>query len=172
MINIRNLIVRGLYDYMGMVAVPQDQIPNKPSYPYLTYKFINPYIQARGTGNITTSLEPSLDKQFEYDVVEKLELQPTMTLSINAYCKGEIDNHKVAYETLKKALDWFKHSGYMYLSDNNIVVVSIEAMGDRTALIVDNYEVRYGFDVIIRFTDVIKRRFETIEECKINSDIY
>lgn len=153
-----------------MIAVPQDQIPKKPTYPYLTYKFISPYIQPRGMGNITTTFEPSLDERFEYDVVEKLELQPTMTLSINAYCMGERDNHAVAYDTIKKALDWFKHSGYMYLSDNNIVVIGVEAIGDRTILITDNYEVRYGFDVILRFTDEIQLRYENIEEVSINKE--
>lgn len=155
---------------MDIIAIPQDQIPKKPIYPYLTYKFISPYIPPSGAGNITTTLEPSLDEKFQYDVVEKLELQPTMTLSINAYCSGKQDNHAVAYETIKKAVDWFKHAGYIYLSDNNIVTVSIQAMADRTALIVDGFEVRYGFDVILRFTDEIELRYETIEEVRINKE--
>lgn len=156
---------------MDMIAVPQDQIPKKPTYPYLTYKFISPYIQPRGHGNISTTFEHSTDDRFEYDVVEKLELQPTMTLSVNAYCSGKPDNHSVAYETIKKAIDWFKHAGYMYLSDNNIVTVSIQAMGDRTALIVDDFEIRYGFDVILRFTDEIELRYENIQEANIKNEI-
>ena len=37
-----------------------------------------------------------------------------------------------------------------------MVVVNIEAFGDRAVLIVDDYEARVGFDVILRTTDTIK----------------
>jgi len=134
----------------------------------MTYKFIVPYNHFGHQGNYSQNLVPSNDDRFEYDVEETLELQPQMTLSLNAYCKGEQDNQMIAYETAKKAMDWFKHVGYQDLSDLNVVVVNIEAFGDRTVLIVDDYEARVGFDVIMRTTDIIKRRFETIETWDID----
>lgn len=153
---------------MELPIVPQDQIQPKPTYPYMTYKFIVPYNQFNHQGNISQNLVPSNDDRFEYDVEEVLGLQPQMTLSFNAYCKGEPDSQMIAYEVAKKAMDWFKHVGYQDLSDLNVVVVNIEAFGDRTVLIVDDYEARVGFDVILRTTDTIKRRFETIETWDID----
>ena len=152
---------------MGIPVVPQEQIPKKPTYPYLTYKFIVPYKQFEHQGNYTDELIPSQDKDFQYDVEERLDLQPQMTLSINAYCKGEADSKMIAQETAIKAMQWFKHVGYETLSGINVVVVSIEAFGDRATLIVDNYEERIGFDVILRTTDTIRRRLRTMEDIKI-----
>ena len=153
---------------MELPIVPQDQIQNKPTYPYMAYKFIVPYNQFNHQGNYSQNLVSSNDDRFEYDVEETLELQPQMTLSLNAYCKGEQDSQMIAYEIAKKAMDWFKHVGYQDLLDMNVVVVNIEAFGDRTVLIVDDYEARVGFDVIMRTTDTIKRRIETIETWDID----
>lgn len=163
----RNKIIKGLYNHMGIMVVPQEQIPEKPKYPYLAYKFIVPYNQFAHQGNYTEKLVPSNNNRFEYDVEETLELQPQMTLSISAYCKGEEDGEMIAQETAIKAMQWFKHVGYQELSDINVVVVSIEAFGDRSTLMVDDYEHRIGFDVILRTTDSIRRRLETMEDIKI-----
>lgn len=165
---LRNQIIHKLYQYMGIPVVPQDQIQPKPAYPYITYKFIVPYSHIGHQGNISYKLIPSNDERFMYDVEESLEIQPQMTLSLNVYCKGEPDSQMVAYEIARKAMGWFKHVGYQDLLDLNVVVVNIEAFGDRTVLVVDDYEARVGFDVILRTTDTIKRRFETIETIDID----
>lgn len=153
---------------MELPIVPQDQTQNKPTYPYMTYKFIVPYNQFNHQGNYSQKLVPSNDERFEYDFEETLELQPQMTISFDAYCKGEPDSQMIAYETAKKARDWFEFIGYQDLKDINVVVVGIEAFGDRTTLIVDDYEARVGFDVVLRTTDILKKRFPTIEKCKVN----
>ena len=165
---LRNQIIYKLYQYMELPIVPQDQIQSKPAYPYMTYKFIVPYNQFNHQGDILQNLVPSTDDRFEYDIEETLKLQVQMTISLNVYCKGEPDSQMVAYEIAKKAMGWFKHVGYQDLSDLNVVVVNIEAFGDRTVLIVDDYEARVGFDVILRTTDTIKRRIETIETWDID----
>ncbi|MGJ0848186.1 phage neck terminator protein [Tissierella praeacuta] len=163
---IRDAIVKGLYDYLGLIPIPIEDAQKKDP-PYITYNFINSYTQQRGQGNYSIDFVPSTDERFELDVEETLEVQPQATISINAYSKDKLE----AQELAKKAMDWFKHIGWQYLYDSNIVVVSIEAFGDRSILIVDHYEFRIGFDVIIRFTDEIKRRFETIETWDINAVI-
>ena len=165
---LRNQIIYKLYQYMELPIVPQDQIEPKPAYPYMTYKFIVPYNHFGHQGNYSRKLIPSNDERFEYDVEETLETQVQMTLSLNAYCKGESDSQMVTYEIARKAMGWFKHVGYQDLLDLNITVINIEAFGDRTVLIVDDYEARAGFDVILRTTDTIKRRIETIETWDIN----
>src|SRR5690554_2659792 len=165
---LRNQIIHKLHQYMELPIVPQDQTEPKPAYPYMTYKFIVPYNHFGHQGNYSRKLIPSNDERFEYDIEETLETQAQMTLSLNAYCKGESDSQMVAYEIARKAMGWFKHVGYQDLLDLNITVVNIEAFGDRTVLIVDDYEARAGFDVILRTTDTIKRRIETIETWDMN----
>lgn len=164
---IRNTIIKGLYEYLGLIPIPIEDVQPKEPYPYITYNFINPYTQQRGQGNYSIDFVPSTDERFELDVEETLEVQPQATISINAYSKDKLE----AQELAKKAMGWFKHAGWQYLYDNNIVVVSIEAFGDRSILIVDHYEYRVGMDIIIRFSDTITRRFETIETYNINTVI-
>lgn len=164
---IRNAIVKGLYKHLGMIPIPLEDLQPKEKYPYLTYNFINPYTQFRGQGNEYRGPVPSKDERFEFDIEETLKLEPQATISINAYSKDKSE----AQELSKRAMDWFQYEGYQYLSDNNIVVVNTEAMGDRTVQIIDFYEHRVGFDVIIRFADEIKRRYETIEAIKVETRI-
>lgn len=164
---IRNAIVKGLYKHLGMIPIPLEDLQPKEKYPYLTYNFINPYTQFRGQGNEYRELVPSTDEGFEFDVEETLELEPQATISINAYSKDKLE----AQETAKRAMAWFLYEGYQYLADTNIVVVNVAALGDRTVQIIDFYEHRVGFDVIIRFADEIKRRYETIEAIKVETRI-
>lgn len=168
---IRNTIVGKLHKYLNVPVVPQDRPNPKPLYPYIAYKFIVPYAQARGQGNYSSELVSSLDDGFEYDFEETLTTQPTTTLSISAYSKGAIDDYIEAYDLAKKAMNWFNLVGYQDLQDINVVVVDTLAFGDRATLLVDNYEERIGFDVILRFTDTVKRRIETIEEWDIDIEI-
>ena len=165
--NLKNIIVKGLYEHLGIIPVPLEDLQPKEEYPYITYNFINPYTQFRGQGNEYRGLVPSGDDRFQFDVEETLKLEPQATISINAYSKDKAE----AQELIKKVMDWFLYEGYQYLSDNNIVVVNAEAMGDRTVQIIDFYEHRVGFDVIIRFADEIKRRYETIEAIKVETRI-
>lgn len=152
-----------LYDYTGYLAVPTESENTKPKYPYLSYKVTTPYNPPNNQGNYSKKLVESLDNRFEYDIEETVELQPTFTISINAYS----DDMFECQELIKKAHDWFKHVGYYDLLEKNVVVVDVQAFTDRTLLIVDHYESRYGFDVKLRTIDTIKRRVETIEKYSI-----
>lgn len=164
---IRDVIVKGLYDYLGLIPIPIEDLQPKDEYPYITYNFINPYTPSRGQGNFSRVTVPSIDERFEFDIEETLEVQPTTTISINAYSKDKLE----AQELALKIKDWFKHVGYQYLDDNNLVCVDVEAFGDRTVPIVDHHEHRVGMDILIRFTDIIERKIETIESFKVNTEV-
>lgn len=161
-----NRIVYELYLYTERFVVPTESNGPKPEYPYLSYKITTLYNSPNNQGNYSTKLIQSLDDRFEHDIEETLELQPTFTISINAYSEDSVECQNL----IKKAYDWFKHIGYDELNDIDVVVVDVAAFTDRTLLIVDNYESRIGFDIILRTTDVINRRINTIEEWKINGE--
>lgn len=166
MINLQNIIysiVAKIYEYTDLLPVPTDNIGNRPAYPFLSYKVTTSYIEPTNQGNYSKKAIGSLDDRFDYDIEETLEQQPTFTLSINAY-SGDIFE---CQKEIKKVYDWFKFVGSEDLSSVNVVAVNIQAITDRTLLIVDNYEYRYGFDIVLRTTDTIKRRINTIENYSI-----
>ena len=165
--DMRNAIVKGLYAYLNLIPIPIEELRPKEPYPYITYNFISPYIPFKGQGNYSQSLVPASDERFEHDVEELIYLEPTATLSMNAYSKDKLE----AQELALKVKDWFKHIGYQFLSDNNLIVVNIKAFGDRTIHIVEDYEYRIGMDIIIRFADEISVKYETIEDLKTQLDI-
>lgn len=160
---LRDDIIFNLHEYLEASVVMLEQIPKKPSYPFIAYKFIVPYNISGQRGILATNLVDGLGDRFEKDYEETIHFQPQITLSITAYSLDELESSELA----QKAHDYFKHAGYYDLQRMNTVVVSTAAFGNRNTLIVDDYERRTGFDVILRTTDKITRRLETIEEYNI-----
>jgi hypothetical protein len=163
---IRNGIVAGLYNHLQKPVIMAEQAENKPTYPYLSYKFIVPYNPDTGRGIEVSKLIPSDNPDFEYDFEETKIQQPTMTISFTAYSLDSLESQELAL----KAREWMDHIGYYDLKRLGVVVVSVEAMGNRDTLIVDEYERKVGFDVIIRVVHEVKRRLETIEEVNLNKE--
>ena len=83
-------------------------------------------------------------------------------ISFNCYS----DDIAECLDKIYKAWDYFKHGGNDLLALDNIVVVRVEDITDRTIALGDRYEYRYGFDVEFRFLHEIERRRETIEKYK------
>jgi hypothetical protein len=106
----------------------------------------------------------SADPLFNYDIKETAIDQVTATFSFNAYGAKPAD----AYDLAITAKNYIQHNLYYDLKDIGAVVVSVEAIGDRTVLIDPAYEFRYGFDVIIRMVNSVDRIVSNIEEININ----
>lgn len=118
-------------------------------------------------GAIYSKLIESKDPKFEHDKEETLVLDSKFNISFNAYSNDLSECNSKAL----KAWEWFKFKGYYYLAYNNIVVVNVSNIQDRTVNIVDNYEYRKGFDIELRALHKIKRTTETIEKYKIEGEI-
>lgn len=158
-----DLIKKELFKDTKRVVVDTDNIKEKPDYPFYSIKAIN-LLQSSGEyGNVSYEFTTSNDKRFKYDYLNTLEIQPNMVLSVNAYDKDPFDSMDVAYD----AYNFFRFSGRLRLADNNFIVVDVSDVSNRTALNVDNYEYRFGFDVKIRYVHDIEARIETIESYKI-----
>jgi hypothetical protein len=106
----------------------------------------------------------SADPIFDYDIKETAIDQVTATFSFNVYGSKPAD----AYDLAITAKNYIEHNLYYDLKDIGAVVVSVEAIGDRTVLIDPAYEFRYGFDVIVRMVNSADRIASTIEEININ----
>lgn len=161
--NLRDLFVKGIYEDTGFFVVPTDNPNKKPKYPYFSYKFTTLRQNIGEAGVFEDDFVKSEDKRFKYDVRTTATFQPKVIVSFNCYSDDLIDSQ----EQILKAWEWFKLKGRRILADNNIVVVDVGNIQDRSIVLVDNYEYRQGFDVEFRVLHQFEDRIETIEKYKI-----
>lgn len=160
---LRNLIVKGLKEDTGLICVDTDNPHKKPSYPFFSFKFTTIRQNVGEAGVYEDDFVESLDKRFKYDVRTTATFQPKTILSFNCYSNDLVKSQ----EQILKAWEWFKLKGRRLLAHNNIVVVDVGNIQDRSIFLVDNYEYRQGFDVEFRVLHQFENRTETIEEHKI-----
>lgn len=164
---LRNLLVKGINVETNLQVVPTDSNNKKPEYPYYSFKFISLRKNVGEGGVFEESFDKSLDPRFKYDVKNTIKFQPEVIMSFNCYSDDEWE----CEDFILKAFEWFRLKGKRLLALKNIVVVDVGDIGDRTILLVDNYEYRKGFDVKFRVLHEFSDRSETIEEHKINGKI-
>jgi hypothetical protein len=161
---VRNLIVSKLNTKTTKPVIQMEQTATKPAYPFIGYKIIVSDNREPGMSIMERVAVTSTNPSFDYDVKETAIDQVTATFSFNAYGAKPAD----AYDLAITAKNFIEHNLYFDLKDAGAVVVSVEAIGDRTVLIDPAYEFRYGFDVIIRMVNSAERIISTIEEININ----
>ena len=164
---IRNVIVSGISKDTSLLVVDTDNSHKKPPYPYYSYKFTTLRKNSNEAGNLNYYFEKSTDERFRNDYIEELSFQPSVVISFNSYSKDIVQ----CQENILKAWEWFKLKGKQELANNNLVVVDLSNIQDRTIQIADFYEYRQGFDVEIRYLHKFDRRLETIEEKEIKGEI-
>lgn len=154
-------VLKGLDDYLSYPVIFAEQAGPKPSYPYISIKETMSFIPAGNQPFIT-------DEDLPEDIKRTATSQPTMSLSITAYS----DTLNDASDVAQQAHDWFTFGGYRLLKEAGLVVADIESVMNRDSLIVDDYERRRGFDVILRFVHSISRVVEEIKvvKGKVNDD--
>lgn len=140
-------LINELSSYLSRPVILADQSAPKPKYPYIAIKEMINHIPA------PQSITTEEDKQ-------KSHSQATKPLSITAYSKDFNDVN----DLINKVFNWFEFTGYRTLKNLGYVVERVESIMNRDSLIVDDYERRRGFDVILRFTHEIERDLEVIEE--------
>lgn len=155
MINIRNIIIRELYAYIQKPIIANTSTQPRPPYPFADYSIIA-NISDNGEGNYALEDEG-------VDVKEILSLQNKISFSFNIYSKNEVE----CYNLAKDIWNWFRHIGVDVLSNFNIAVVDVMTIDNRSILEVNQYEMRYGFDVIVRYKESIERVDLTIQDYSI-----
>ena len=163
---VRNLIVSKLYTKTAKPVIQMEQTATKPAYPFIGYKIIVSDNREPGQSIMERVAVTSTDPIFDYDIKETAIDQVTATFSFNAYGAKPAD----AYDLAITAKNFIEHNLYFDLKDAGAVVVSVEAIGDRTVLIETSYEFRYGFDVIIRMVNSAERIVSNIQEVNINME--
>ncbi len=148
---VRNLLVSGLHEHMGLNVVLSNQLNPEMELPFILYSVTAPYIPEGGTGDMQ-----SMANEDGTVKVTRCE-QPTCTFSFticsadrqikDSFVLGEDE----ALELAEKAQGWFLHTGYEYISGKGLTVVDVANVQERSFLQVDEEARRYGFDVVLRY---------------------
>lgn len=148
---VRNLIVSGLHEYMGLFVVLSNQLNPEMELPFIIYSVTTPYIPEGGTGDMQSMAnEDGSVRVTRYE-------QPTCTFSFTVCSMdrqtkdGFVLGEDEALDLAEKAQGWFLHTGYEYISGKGLTVVDIANVQERSFLQVDEEARRYGFDVVIRY---------------------
>lgn len=153
---IKNIIVRAIED-LGFEIIPANTTKPKPPLPYATYNIIAPYVQERGKGNISVYSDGS-------NTYLKRDEQYKITISFNVYSDENISTIELA----TKLRQWFLFLGSDFIRDQNVAVVNVGNVENRTVFLVDSYEYKYGFDVQFRLTsEQIRPLTETIDNISL-----
>jgi hypothetical protein len=158
-VEIRNYIALHLSEYLGLPVILSNQLAPEQVYPFVMYTVLTSKASADGFGNYYWI--PTED-----GVTTVLEQQAHATISISAcscdrfakddpstYINGEDEAESIA----AKAMDWFEHIGRYDLSAQGIVVVDVMDAQSRTDRLIDETLRRYGFDLRIRYADIVER---------------
>lgn len=135
-INESYLFIKG-----NTVHKPKDETTGKVLYPYATVQAVSEY-QPEGMGAIL--------KQYDKEV-NKLKVTrreyPQMTYSITCISNEDEEAKQMAMDTL----EYLKFTGQQYLSNNDIIVIEVSNIQDRSIIYEEvAYEYRQGIDVRIR----------------------
>lgn len=151
-ITIRDTLIPRLHAFCGVPIIEADSAGNRPTGAHATYKFTRPYGKDVGRADEITKIESGGYKMI-------MQENYKMTISITAYDK----DNDISYALAQEIYDWFGFHGADILSLANVVVVEKTDVQNRDAFVVEEYERRNGFDVIIRTSRKIERFVDYIE---------
>lgn len=155
MMNLFKSIRRQLNDDTGILIIRADQVGSVPPKPYATYKVL---AHRKGTGREDISHKDNLDALIEKRVEER-----NATISFNCYGT----THDNAYEIAEKLRKWFVYGGSFYLDEINVAVANVSDVQNRTTFLVDSYDEKYGFDVVIRYSDIDEREIDYFDKVEL-----
>lgn len=138
---------------VGSPVILTNQAAPRPPYPYIGVTETIPF--QPGPRSLENVPEP-------IDIKQVASQQATMTLSVTAYGS----DFAATMELAQKAHDWFSFTGYQALKEAGYVVASIGDIDNRDTLLVDDYERRRGFDVVLRFVHTQERTVEEVKKVK------
>ncbi|MCM0627415.1 hypothetical protein M5J14_23325 [Lysinibacillus sp. OL1_EC] len=140
--NLVKLIRKQLAADTTLTVIRADQTGDIPKFPYATYKVIG---DRKGIGQEDVSHVNKSDALSETRIQER-----NATISFNTYGTS----HDNAYEVATQLRKWFEWRGSLYLDEINVVIVNLTDVTNRTTFLLDSYDEKWGFDVIIRYLDI------------------
>lgn len=141
----------------GLTIIRADQLGKPPSLPYITYKVIS---DRKGVGRENVE---HIDG--ENQLIEQRSQERNATISFNVYGTS----HDNAFEVAKQLRKWFEWRGSLFLEEINVALVEVTAVDNRSVFLIDAYDEKYGFDVIIRYMESDQYEIDYFD--KVESEI-
>lgn len=144
-VDFREIIIPAIKKFVAAPIIEADQTEDRPDEPHVTYKVTLPYSKDVGGPDVQT---------IQY--ADRIELQQSeqhkATVSINTFAFDDPDKgiFDLSVNLAQQIYDWFTFYGVELLDQYDIVIVELTDVTNRDAIIVEDYERRHGFDVIMR----------------------
>ena len=154
MVNTDNIcltVVKNLKKYLGIPIVESNQNAKMPKMPYGRYTITTPATANNGTYG-----------EYEDNIARK-PVKQIWSLTFEAKTNDE------ALKYANKARSWIDYAGRTVLTDNDVIVESVGAIGDRGNLLTVDYQYAHGFDVTFWAYDEIEMpEVQAIESIDLN----
>lgn len=136
--NIREVVPKGLADYLKVPVIRGNQTSPAPAYPYLCYNVTTLATANNGTWQKHTD---GIDRKLVRHI-----------WSVTALAS----DHEQSVELAMGARNWIENVGRLYLKDNGITVQSVTQITNRDNVLSVGYEYKNGFDVIFYAFDEVE----------------
>lgn len=155
----RNAIVSNLYAKLTRPVIRVDQDGDIPEYPYVTYSISSPYLDLYGH-----------DAERRLPVTDEvlIEYKKTIEVVLSFSCYSEDEDE--AQDLCLRIVEHFMREDRDNLRDSGIVVVGISDAQNRSVLLVEHYECRWGIDVRFRLIDRSLNTVDYIEAVEIKKE--
>ena len=156
---LRDILIPAINEHTGSPIIQGDQIGDKPEIAHATFKFTTPY--GRGVGQAE---EIPVIVDGVYTLRRKDEFQTV--ISFTAFAMNDDESVDLA----QSIHDWFSFYGVDILQNIGIAVVDQTNVTNRDAFVIEDYERRNGFDVILRITRIQDLEVNWIETVQIDTE--
>lgn len=153
---LRAVLIPAIKKNCGAPIIMADQMGERPKVPHATYKFTTAHGKAVGQAEETGVVingEYKLQRLSDYKV----------TISFTSYAMDDDDSVVLA----QKIYDWFSFAGLDVLQSIGVAVADQTDVINRDAFVIEDYERRNGFDVILRVPHQQLKDIEWIDVAEI-----
>ncbi len=128
---IRESVVKGLRNYLGIPVIRSNQEAEPPAYPYISFTVTILATANNGTWQVWD------------DGIERIPVTQKWSMTSLS------DNDDESVEYAMRAREWLQHRGSVYLGDNHVIVQSVTGITNRDNVLTVGWEYRNGFDVTL-----------------------
>ncbi|WP_212934949.1 phage neck terminator protein [Bacillus hominis] len=153
---LRAILIPAIKKHCAAPIIMADQMGERPKVAHATYKFTTAHGKAVGQAEETGVVingEYKLQRLSDYKV----------TISFTSYAMDDDDSVVLA----QKIYDWFSFAGLDVLQSIGVAVADQTDIINRDAFVIEDYERRNGFDVILRVPHQQLKDIEWIDSAVI-----
>ncbi|PEJ40065.1 hypothetical protein MNO09_17485 [Bacillus sp. N5-665] len=153
---LRAVLIPAINKHCAAPIIMADQMGERPKVPHATYKFTTVHGKAVGQAEETGVVingEYKLQRLSDYKT----------TISFTSYAMDDDDSVVLAQEIY----DWFSFAGADVLQSIGVAVANQTDVINRDAFVIEDYERRNGFDVILRVPHQQLKDIESIDTAEI-----